>query len=481
MVRGRPTSLYARVIAGYILLVASGSFVIVLALNRLNGLNHTMLELTRHTERTNAIRRVRQDVNAAMELRVKMEVYKDPAYKVEFGRTLKSFVSGLDRLHRLSLTPNEKRVITTIEGAAFKGVLPKLETGKLTDPDDTTLNEFLTLLDAEIANTDATIYTMVLNSSLESRRAVRVLLAIFGFSLVLSLAVGLWVVMDLKGQIRRVIDATEHVARGFFTTQIPEEGPKEIRVLSRSFNRMVERLGELERLKESFIANVTHEIKTPLTSVKEAASLLKEGVVGPLTKEQEELLEIIEQDGHRLLRLVNDLLDLSKMEAGMTRYQFHEGRIEEVLQRSVRKANVVAEKEGIRLHFRLDSPSAPFLFDRFRMEQAFDNLLSNALKFTPAGGEVEVCLSEDSDGRLSIAFRDTGPGIPLQYQKGVFSKFFQVEEPGMHRGTGLGLSIVKHIVEAHGGRIELSSGVGEGSVFTLLFERGRTPGREVVQ
>jgi hypothetical protein len=101
-----------------------------------------------------------------------------------------------------------------IEETVIKGVLPKIETGKLTDPDDTTLNEFLSLLDAEIANTDAKIYTMVLNSSLESRRAVRVLFGVFGFSLALSLAVGLWVVMDLKGQIRRMIDATEHVAQG---------------------------------------------------------------------------------------------------------------------------------------------------------------------------------------------------------------------------------------------------------------------------
>lgn len=479
MLRGRPTSLYASVIAGYILLVGSGSFVIVLALSRLNGLNHSMLELTLHTERTNVVRQVRQDVNAAMELRVKMDVYKDPEYKTEFGRTLELLVSELTKLKSLSVSPEEKRFAAVIEEAVIKGVLPKIETGKLTDPDDTTLNEFLSLLDAEIANTDAKIYTMVLNSSLKSRRAVRLLFGVFGFSLALSLAVGLWVVMDLKGQIRRIIDATEHVAKGLFTTQIPEEGPQEIRALSQSFNRMVERLGELEKLKESFIANVTHEIKTPLTSVKEATSLLREGVVGPLTKEQEELLEIIEQDGHRLLRLVNDLLDLSKMEAGMTRYQFHEGRIEGVLQGSVRKSRVVAEKNGIRLDFRLDRPSAPFMFDHFRMEQAFDNLLANALKFTPAGGKVEVCLSEDPVGRLAIAFRDTGQGIPPQYHEAVFSKFFQVEEPGTYRGTGLGLSIVKHIVEAHGGRIELSSGAGEGSVFTLLFERGRTPGREV--
>ena len=163
----------------------------------------------------------------------------------------------------------------------------------------------------------------------------------------------------------------------------------------------------------------------------------------------------------------------------MTRYQFHEGRIEGVLQSSVRKARVVAEKNGIQLDFRLDRPSSPFMFDHFRMEQAFDNLLANALKFTPAGGKVEVCLSEDPVGRLAIAFRDTGAGIPAQYHEAVFSKFFQVEEPGTYRGTGLGLSIVKHIVEAHGGRIELSSGAGEGSVFTLLFERGRTPGWEV--
>jgi len=315
-----------------------------------------------------------------------MDVYKDPEYKTEFGRTLELLVSGLTKLKRLSVSPEEKRFAVMIEETVIKGVLPKIETGKLTDPDDTTLNEFLSLLDAEIANTDAKIYTMVLNSSLESRRAVRVLFGVFGFSLALSLAVGLWVVMDLKGQIRRMIDATEHVAQGLFTTQIPEEGPQEIRALSQSFNRMVERLGELEKLKESFVANVTHEIKTPLTSVKEATSLLREGVVGPLTKEQEELLEIIEQDGHRLLRLVNDLLDLSKMEAGMTRYQFHEGRIEGVLQSSVRKARVVAEKNGIQLDFRLDRPSSPFMFDHFRMEQAFDNLLANALKFTPAGG-----------------------------------------------------------------------------------------------
>lgn len=477
--KGRLTSLYARVLAGYILLVCLGSIVIVLALNRLGGLNHSMLELTRFTERTNTISRVREAVNSAMELRVKMDIYKDPEYKAEYGRTLEALVASLERLKGLSLSPDEKLFVSQIARMAIQEVLPKLEDGRLMDPEDATLNRFLGFIDDEVIKTDEKIYRLVLESSSQSRRAVRILLGMFLVSLLASLFVGLWVVTDLKGQVRRMIEATEHVAKGLFTTQIPEDGPNEIRALTHSFNRMVERLGELEKLKETFIANVTHEIKTPLTSVKEAVSLIKEGVVGPTTPEQDELLEIIEQDGFRLLRLVNDLLDISKMEAGMMRYQFQEGSIEEVLQRSLRKAKVVAEKVGVSLFCRMQPLGETFVFDHLRMEQVFDNLLANALNFTPKGGRVEVGLNRNPQGLLEVVFQDTGPGIPPEYHKAVFSKFFQVDTQGLKRGTGLGLSIVKHIVEAHGGHIELSSDSNRGAKFILRFPLGRVPKEEI--
>jgi signal transduction histidine kinase len=120
-----------------------------------------------------------------------------------------------------------------------------------------------------------------------------------------------------------------------------------------------------------------------------------------------------------------------------------------------------------------------FTFDHLRMEQVFDNLLANALNFTPEGGKVEVWLNLNPRGLLEIGFQDTGPGIPPKYHKAVFSKFFQVDTEGPHRGTGLGLSIVKHIVEAHGGRVELSSELSQGAKFILLFPAGRTPNKEM--
>ena len=227
----------------------------------------------------------------------------------------------------------------------------------------------------------------------------------------------------------------------------------------------VTRLVRFDELKNDLVATVAHEFRTPLTSLRMAIHLCTEGAVGPLNDKQLDLLVAARDDCERLQRIVDDLLDLAKVRAGLLELRREAVEIPALLDQAQAGLRAAADDAGVTLEAHADPGSAPLLADRERLGLALQNLLSNAIRHTPRGGSVSLVASPQ-DGGVRFTVRDTGEGIAPEHLPRVFDRFFQV--PGARGGSaGFGLSIVKDVAEAHGGTVGVESAPGAGSVFWL--------------
>lgn len=231
---------------------------------------------------------------------------------------------------------------------------------------------------------------------------------------------------------------------------------------------------EVDRLKSEFVATVSHELRTPMTSIKGYVELLLMGAAGGMSEQQIQFLQIVKSNTERLATLVNDLLDISRIEAGRASLTLQPLNLEEVAAQALADLRRRAEMENKPMAFELECPSPlpPVLGDLERVRQILDNLLENAYAYTAANGRITLRLQR-MDSEVQVDVQDNGIGIPPEVQGRVFERFYRGEHPFVlaTSGTGLGLSIVQHLVEMHGGRIWLkSSGVsGEGSVFSFTL------------
>jgi PAS domain S-box-containing protein len=250
-------------------------------------------------------------------------------------------------------------------------------------------------------------------------------------------------------------------------------GEQEARAVAEAAQRDLaaqnERLRELDRLKDEFIALVSHELRTPLTSIRGYTELLLDGEAGDLTADQRQFLGVVDRNSHRLLHLVGDLLFLAQVEAGKLVLDVGAVDLGAVASESVEAARPQAEAKGITLT--LATGPAPLIAgDRARIAQLLDNLVSNAIKFTPEQGRVDVrVLTLNQQAVLEV--RDTGMGIPRGEQEFLFERFFRTSTATEQaiQGTGLGLAISKAIVEAHSGRIAVASDQGAGTTFRVAL------------
>lgn len=231
---------------------------------------------------------------------------------------------------------------------------------------------------------------------------------------------------------------------------------------------------KVERLKSDFVSTVSHELRTPLTSIRGALGLLAGGVLGELPPEAGDAIAIARDNAERLVHLVNDILDMQKIESGKMDFDLALLDMGDLAARSVADNVAYAAQLGVGLELGARPARAPIRGDRHRMLQVLANLLSNAAKFSPAGGAVRVNVSLGGDA-VRVEVHDEGPGVPEELRPRLFSKFAQADPPdGRPRGgTGLGLSISKALVESHGGTIGFANKPGRGTMFFFtipLFE-----------
>jgi len=226
-------------------------------------------------------------------------------------------------------------------------------------------------------------------------------------------------------------------------------------------------LKEIEKLKSDFIATVSHEFKTPLTSIMMGASLIGDEAAGGLSKKQQEIVETINEESEKLLNLVNNLLHLSKLESSKSIFNIEACTIEAIVENSIKSFVTEAKERNIRLQYNPIGNSIKVKVDFDKTLWVLNNLISNALKFTEDGDKILI-RSFVKQNRMCVSVKDTGKGIPEDYVEKIFDKFVQVKGTE-DRGTGLGLSIAKEIVEAQGGEIWCESKLHEGSIFTFTL------------
>lgn len=276
-----------------------------------------------------------------------------------------------------------------------------------------------------------------------------------------------------RESINRTRDGRTFPVRLISDTVLDEEGrPRAFVTLCEDVSEMRQVQERVERLKQDFLATVSHELRTPITSMLGALGLLRGTRLAAQPERVEELLEIAERNGSRLLLLVNDLLDLQRLEEGALRFQMAPLRLGPLLDESVRGIKGFADLYKVSLRVETGASGATLVTDRDRLAQVLYNLLSNAIKFSPAGREV-LLAGRVEDGHVEILVRDHGTGIPEEFRSRLFEKFAQAEDPQTRRqgGSGLGLSISKKLIEGLGGTIAVASSPGAGTTVTVRLPR----------
>ena len=231
----------------------------------------------------------------------------------------------------------------------------------------------------------------------------------------------------------------------------------------------VTRFRLLDQLKSDMVSTVSHELKTPLTGVQMTVHLLLEEVVGPLNAKQVELLLAARQDSDRLLAMINDLLDLTRIEQGRVRLDRDLAAPADLIGEAIERFESRAKDGGVELKGSVGFGLPPVSVDRERVAHVFDNLIGNALSHTPRGGSVELSAGVKPDGSIGFEIKDTGGGIAPEHLARIFEKFYRVPGSRSSGGAGLGLAIAREIVEAHGGRIDAESQTGRGTTFAFTL------------
>jgi signal transduction histidine kinase len=294
-------------------------------------------------------------------------------------------------------------------------------------------------------------------------------------SLVLTLVLGHAISRSVIDPVRIIHDGLNRIAAGDFTQRIEVPNRDELGELAAHVNsacdelqQLYQSLQEASRHKSQFLANMSHELRTPLNAVLGFSELLLDGIYGDPPEKMRSVVERIQRNGRHLLGLINDVLDLSKIEAGQLRLSLADYSVEELVSGVYTSVESLAAEKRLGLRIAVPPGLPPARGDERRLAQALFNLVGNAIKFTDAG-EVRIEVEAMGDSyRFSV--QDTGPGIDEADQAKIFQEFQQVDNSitKMKGGAGLGLAIVKSIVEMHGGRIWIESRLGHGATFSFL-------------
>lgn len=309
-------------------------------------------------------------------------------------------------------------------------------------------------------------------------RARRSAWIVGGAAILAGLSIILLIIRSISGSLTRLSEATREVAEGRFGHRLSGTHDEEFRELAENFNQMARRLEEVDELKREFISGISHDLKSPLASIKEAMRVLLDGIPGSLNERQERLLQLGLASGDRLSAMISDLLTLSRMESDAIGYDFELHDLSKLARQSAERLEPRLEQAGVAM--RLDVPGRLVVrCDADRIVQVVENLLDNALKFSPEGSTIRLTVqpaTAEDGGDAEIRVADRGPGISEADRNVIFERFVQRDvSGGSAGGVGLGLTICREIVAAHGGRIGVEDNPGGGSTFVVILPR-KPPG-----
>jgi signal transduction histidine kinase len=323
-------------------------------------------------------------------------------------------------------------------------------------------------LDGLMAETHARVLAVHAETARLEARTLTVVLVALGAAVGLALLGAAIIAHRMTRSLDLLSAATAEVAAGTFHAPIAVTSHDEMGSLARSFNSMGSQLHQLEETRQEFFATVSHELRSALTSIRGAADLLRDGVPGPLTANQGRLIDIISLSSGRLLRLVNEILEMSRLRAGLVELDRKQLDLAQLVDRAVEELYPGALEAGVTLEYERLGATFTYFGDEERLHQLVINLGANAIRFTPGGGRVVVRVI-DAGPEFELQVEDTGIGIPADALPHIFDAYRQAH--GGRGGTGLGLAIVRGVTDAHGGRVTAESHEGKGSRFTVLLPR----------
>jgi signal transduction histidine kinase len=404
----------------------------------------------------------------------KMRALGDPAYEQAAVEANDAIQTGIAALRDLRLEGTEGRAVERLADAWSQ------MTAGDSFPGRAAREEMHAHIDAlvEVSREEARLAAE--EGAAQAARARRASIVIAASALLGAGLLGLALVRMVVGPVRRVGAATRALARGDFSRRARLSGPRELAMLAEDFNAMAARLGELDRLKEDLLSSVSHDLKAPLASMHETNELLLEEVPGPLTAEQEKLIRLNQGSNARLSRMVSDLLDLSRLQGGAMTYMVQRHDLARLARLGAADLAGVANTREIQVD--VEAPAGPVWVDcdETLILRVIENLLSNAIRYSPDAGRIRVEVRALAGGLAALAVEDQGRGIPDEHKARIFDRFYRVHSKRKSGpGTGIGLAIAKSIVEGHGGTIRVEDAVGGGSRFVVELPEASTVATEL--
>jgi len=403
-------------------------------------------------------------------------------------RQLKQFGYDLDRLQFVAKDELEvmARVRTDYEEfiKVVTDVIELIRAGKAAEGRQlqltraTPLADRLERLTNELVNKAEADMVASIEASQDAYATSKKIVIGFGVgSIALGLLLGFAISRSLIDPVKLMDVRMREIGAGDFSNRVEVPNRDELGTLAANLNRMSQELDGLyrqveaaNRHKSEFLANMSHELRTPLNAIIGFSEVLNEGMFGGLNDKQAEYVRDIHTSGHHLLSLINDVLDLSKIEAGRMELAVGPFDLPSALEGATMLVRERAHRHGVALVLQVDPRLGRFSADERKFKQILVNLLSNAVKFTPEGGKVSVTAAP-IDGGIEVAVSDTGIGIAPADQETIFQEFRQVGNQQTRRpeGTGLGLTLARKFIEMHGGRIWVRSELSRGSTFTFML------------
>lgn len=457
---------------------------------------HRTLSEDRFTAVTSTLELLRS-LELVEERLLKLSVTKDPAYRDQLDRVGAEVEVRIAGQLALSL-PDEELAEVQRLGARWRAWREALTLHgeplvSAAAPEREQVRATLLGLVSEVREQAVTVMQVlrrgieidVERAQAEARRGERNSMLFAGLAVVWGVIFVALVVGSLNGPLSRLIAATRSVATGH-PIKLSPKGADELSELARSFDAMVDRLDEVDRMKRDFVWSVSHELKTPLSAMQETTQLLADGLAGPLTEKQRRMLELNIDAGRRLSGMLSRMLDLSRLEAGAVTYDVRPVDLTTLVATAVQGFEARLREKGLTPSVTL--PDQPIVIhgDADWLMQVFDNLLENAVKFSPPDRRLWITLElvehqapASAPARLAplfahpcavISVADEGPGVPPEAHERIFERFFQVQrQRRVGAGVGLGLAICKDIVAAHGGGLWVSSRDEQGSRFSVAL------------
>jgi len=488
LVARMPIRVHAKLLAAFLAIVVLLITVGAVGLQTLSAVNRRAENLVQLQRKLAAYRQLQHDTTSQLYSVSSALLILDDRTLEATLRQLNQFGYDLDRLQFVAKDEVELlgrvredydqfiKVVTQVvelirAGKGAQGREVQLaQAGPLADRLERLTNELVNKAEADmVASIDATH-----DAYITSRRVV---IQFAVGSIALALALGYAISWSLIGPVRHMDERLQQIASGDFAGRVEIPNRDELGALAANLNRMSEELGRLyqqleaaSRHKSEFLANMSHELRTPLNAIIGFSEVLLERMFGELNPKQEEYLQDIMTSGRHLLSLINDILDLSKVEAGRMELEPSAFDLPAALEGCLTLVRERATRHGITLGLTVDERLGQIVADERKVRQVVLNLLSNAVKFTPEGGRVAVGAAR-ADGSVEVSVSDTGIGIAQDEQEAIFEEFRQAgsDYTRKREGTGLGLALSRKFVELHGGRIWVKSEVGKGSTFTFTL------------